>query len=129
MNYQGRIIPLVDRLYVDKAWELIYQDGKSVIFLKDTAENRDLLQKFALPRDLLHDEIIIECKQGIRDTPATWGYYETLGYMYMQKHRLKEARVMFEKYLSMNPDNQNIRRYLGMIKRHEELRGPNKGHP
>lgn len=47
--------------------------------------------------------------------PSPRGYYETLGYMYMQKHRLKEARAMFEKYLSMNPFSTRTNLYMPVM--------------
>ena len=114
----GSLIPLSAALYEDSGWKLVYADGKSMIFLKDTDANRDILSRHALHKDKLFDEIIAECEQGIRDTPATWGYYEILGLTYMKVNRFTEALAMFEKYLSMNPRNATVRDNYYLLKQY-----------
>ena len=118
VSSDGNIIPLVDALYVSDEWKLIYADGKSMIFLKDVPDNRSVIQKYGLSKEEIYNEIIGECEQGIKDTPATWGYYETLGYMYVKKNRLNEALEMFQKYLSMNPSNKKVRYYRDLLKQY-----------
>ncbi len=114
----GNIIPLVDRLFQDGEWELIYEDGKSMIFLKVSPNNYDLLHQHYIPKEKIFDEIISEGIQGIAETPATWGYYETLGFIYMKQNRFDKALIMFDKYLSMNPNNQSIRKLYDLLKRY-----------
>ncbi|MEW6418231.1 MAG: tetratricopeptide repeat protein [Nitrospirota bacterium] len=118
VSSNGNIIPLVDMLYVSSNWELIYADGKSMIFLKAIPDNQGIIHRYQLSKERINNEIISECEQGIKDTPATWGYYETLGYMYMKKNRLNEALLMFQKYLSMNPNNKNVRYYYDLLKQY-----------
>jgi hypothetical protein len=114
----GNIIPLVDMLYMSNEWKLIYLDGKSMIFLKDVPDNQSVIHKYQLSKEEMDNEIISECEQGIKDAPATWGYYETLGYVYMKKNRLNEAAAMFQKYLSMNPNDENARYYHNLVKQY-----------
>ncbi|UCD34090.1 MAG: hypothetical protein JSU90_07245, partial [Nitrospiraceae bacterium] len=114
----GNIVPLVDRLYQDREWELIYQDGRSLIFLKAAESNYDMLHKHSLSKEKIYDEIISEGKQGIAETPATWGYYETLGFVYMKQNRFEDSLLMFERYLSMNPYNQRVKDSYGLLKRY-----------
>jgi hypothetical protein len=105
----GVIHPLVDKLYIEPKWELVFADGKSLIFLRDTPEHRPIIDSYRISKETIIDEIIAECEAGIRETPATWGYYEILGYTYFKKNRSADALRMFDKYLSMNPRNENIR--------------------
>ena len=114
----GNIVPLVDRLYQDREWELIYQDGRSLIFLKAAESNYDMLHKHSLSKEKIYDEIISEGKQGIAETPATWGYYETLGFVYMKQNRFEDSLLMFERYLSMNPYNQRVKDSYDLLKRY-----------
>ncbi len=116
----GHIVPFVNMLYDDRGWELVYTDGKSMIFVKATPDNQDFIHRYYLSKEQIYDEIISECKQGIADTPATWGYYETLGYVYMKQNRLKEALSMFQRYLAMNPDNKKVRYSHDLLKRYLE---------
>lgn len=118
VSSNGNIIPLVDTLYISTDWELIYVDGKSMIFLKATSGNQNIIQQYKLSKEKINDEIITECEQGIKDTPTTWGYYETMGYMYLKKHRLNEALAMFQKYLAMNPNNKQVRYYYNLVKQY-----------
>jgi len=105
----GVIHPLVDKLYVNPEWELVFKDGKSLIFLRDTPGNRPIITANRISKEAIIDEIIAECEAGIKETPATWGYYEILGYTYFKKNRSADALGMFNKYLSMNPHNENVR--------------------
>jgi len=105
----GVIQPLVDRLYADSQWELVFADGKSMVFLRDTVENRPVVLAHRISKEAILDEIIAECQAGITASPATWGYYEVLGYTYFKKNRPADALAMFNKYLSMNPRNENVK--------------------
>jgi hypothetical protein len=118
VSSDGKIIPLVDSLYASSEWKLIYSDGKSMIFLKDLPINQDIVRQYQLSKERIDDEIISECRQGIADTPATWGYYETLGYIYMKKNLLNEALGIFRKYLTMNPNNKQVRYYHDLLKQY-----------
>ena len=114
----GKIINLVDNLYIHDEWELVYADGKSMIFLRNTPENYTTINSYKLPKEKIDKEIIDECKQGIKDAPATKGYYETLGYMYMKKTRLKDALDMFQKYLTIDPHDEKIKYYHDLVKQY-----------
>jgi tetratricopeptide (TPR) repeat protein len=118
VSSRGNIIPLVDVLYQDRDWELIYADGKFIIFLRAISDNQDIIQQYKISKEKIYDEIINECEQGVADTPATWGYYETLGYVYMKENRFNEALTMFQKYLSMNPNNRNVKYYHDLLKQY-----------
>ena len=72
--------------------------------MRATPENHNLIRQYRISKEKIAKEIVSECEQGIKDFPATWGYYETLGFIYMKENRLKEALNIFQKYLSMNPE-------------------------
>ncbi len=103
-------------LYQDSEWELIYEDGKLMIFLKASQNNYDFIHQRYLSKEKIYDEIISECNLGIAETPATWGYYETLGFIYMKQNRFTDAAIMFQKYLTMNPNNANVQYYYDLLK-------------
>jgi len=114
----GMIHPLVDRLYAAPEWELVFADGKALLFLRDTPGNRTIIAARRISKDAILDEVIAECETGIRETPATWGYYEVLGYAYYKKNRPADALRMFNKYLSMNPYNQNVRGFRDVLQQY-----------
>jgi hypothetical protein len=129
VNSTGGIVPLVGVLYTDSDWHLVYSDGKSMIFLKYSEENQGILHQYHISKERVFDEIISECKQGIAEFPATWGYYETLGYVYMKQNRINEAIAMFEKYLSMNPYNAQLKTSYELLKRYSAQSGNQKTGP
>lgn len=120
VSSSGNLFQLVDKLYANDDWKLVYADGKSMIFLKNISDNESIIHQYELSKDKIDEEIITECKNGILNTPSAWGYYETLGYMYMKKNRPEEAFIMFQKYLSMNPNNETIRYYYDLLKQYLE---------
>jgi tetratricopeptide (TPR) repeat protein len=123
----GNIIPLVDAIYHEKEWEIVYLDGKSMIFLRDTPGSKDIIQKYGVSKGKIYDEIIAECRKGIAETPATWGYYKTLGYVYMKQLRLRDALNMFQRYLAMNPDNEEVKYSYNLLKQYLKKDSKNKG--
>jgi tetratricopeptide (TPR) repeat protein len=125
----GNIIPLVDAIYHEKEWEIVYLDGKSMIFLRDTPGSKDIIQKYGVSKGKIYDEIIAECRKGIAETPATWGYYKTLGYVYMKQLRLRDALNMFQRYLAMNPDNEEVKYLYNLLKKYLKEDDKSKGHP
>ncbi len=120
VSSKGYVLPLTASLYLDKDWELVYTDGKSMLFLRAVQENSDIIRDLYISKDRVFDEIISECLKGIDETPATWGYYETLGFTYMKKSRYEEALAMFRKYLAMNPGNKKVRDSYNLLKRYLE---------
>jgi hypothetical protein len=113
----GILHPLADRLYMDSGWELVFADGKSMLFVRNVQAYSEIIRKYRLPKDHIINEIIAECEFGILETPATLGYYELLGYIYMRKNQYHDALTMFEKYLSMNPYNEKARSNRDALKK------------
>jgi len=49
----GKILPLVYALSYSSRWSLVFYDGRDVVFIKDSAENRALVSRFGLNKSLL----------------------------------------------------------------------------
>lgn len=114
----GNLIPLVSELVFEPNWHLIYTDGKALLFLRDSEENRSRYGHLFLEKEReVLNEIVSECRAGIERTPTTWEYYATLGGVYFKRREIKQAREMFEKYLTMNPQNSFVVDKLNFIRR------------
>ena len=114
---EGKIVPLVDQLSFDPEWALLYQDGTALVYIRDTPLNRDRYGSGYLAKvEGIYNEIVSECEKGLAKHPATWGYYELLGFVYMNRRELGKARKMYEKYLSMNPNNVEVIKKLNIIR-------------
>lgn len=113
----GHIVPLVDQLSFDTDWALVYQDGTALIYLRDTPANRSAFGRDYLPKTArTYDEIFSESQRGLAEQPATWGYYELLGFVYMNRRDLVKSREMYEKYVSMDPNNISVIKQLNTLR-------------
>jgi hypothetical protein len=105
----GEVIPLVASLYVDPEWELVFADGKSLIFIRNTSANHAVIEANRMSKEVITDETIAEIEAYLRQTPAAWPYYELLGYTYFKKWRFADALNALNIYLSKNPRNERVR--------------------
>jgi tetratricopeptide (TPR) repeat protein len=113
----GKLVPLVDQLSFDPEWALVYQDGTALVYIRDTPLNRQRYGLIYLPKkEGVYNEIVSESQRGLAKHPSTWGYYELLGFVYMNRRDLAGARKMYEKYLSMNPNQPEVIEKLNMIR-------------
>ena len=113
----GRIVPLVDMLAFDPDWTLVYQDGTSLVFLRDSPGNRDKFGGVFLDKkSRIFDEIVSESLRGSAEYPATKGYYELLGGIYSSRKELGKAREMYEKYLRIDRNNVEIVNNLNVMR-------------
>jgi len=56
----GTILPLIRYLSESPRWELVFADGLAVIYLKNTAENKDIVDKYRLPKEAIVHQIMQE---------------------------------------------------------------------
>lgn len=115
----GYVYPLIDEISRDNDWELVFAKDRSLVFLDNVKANQYIILNNKVPKDELINAIVRECELGIQETPATWGYYETLGLAYIKLNRFADARKMFASYLSMNPYNENIRNYYNLLSQYQ----------
>jgi len=114
---EGVVVPLVDLLAFDPDWALVYQDGTALVFLRDNPANHGRYRDGYLDkRPRIFDEIVSESETGVRERPATKGYYELLGTVYLNRRELGKSREMFEKYLNIDPNNAKVIQNLNLLR-------------
>jgi len=59
-SFSWSLIPLVSALLYDEEWQLIYLDKNSLIFVRDIPCNVEIIHKFAMPKEMLWNEVIVE---------------------------------------------------------------------
>jgi hypothetical protein len=59
-KYTGRLLPLIPALLNDQEWHLVYISANSLIFLRDSPENGEIIKTFGLPKEWLWNEVIAE---------------------------------------------------------------------
>jgi hypothetical protein len=53
VHFEGGSEPLTNALLTDKDWVPVFADDRSVIFMRDTPANSDVVTKYAIPKDNL----------------------------------------------------------------------------
>lgn len=97
----------------DPQWHLLYRDGNSALLLRGGADNDRLYGNLYQDKNRgLLSEILTESSQGLKQSPATLGYYETMGNAYLGLYQIDKAVEMFGEYLARDPDNDRVKTLL-----------------
>jgi len=87
----GQVFPLILELAESDKWVPIYLDPMSVIFIKKTVDNSDIISKFKIPKDYLYDLLIAKHSAlAINDT-INPRYLISLGYIFSKLGRSGDA--------------------------------------
>lgn len=116
-TFDGEPLPLVDALLKDPAW-LPYSSGSSAaIFIRDTAQNREVIERHGLrarKRELLGDRLAL-LDRWISSDPRNVAPLVMKGDFLMEGARWLEARRAYEEALKIDPANAHARERLGQI--------------
>lgn len=120
VDSSGIVLPLVNYLGVNPGWELVFADGLTVVFVKNIPENRPIIERYRLPKNLLANQIINELIHytyiGVNKGLA----YSWIGNIYMQSQDYANAG----KYFRMAYEETGDRNMAAMAKRLEGMGGP-----
>ncbi len=64
VDSSGMVLPLISYLSNSKDWELVFSDGLAVVFVKNIPENRQIVEKYRIPKYFLPRHIIAELIHG-----------------------------------------------------------------
>ena len=118
-KYSGRLVPLIPAILNDPEWQLIYMDNISLIFVKATPENGEIIKRFEMPKEWLWNEVItetiIKSKGFLR---KNINFYITMGDAYLAKKSYAEAKALYVKVIEKNPENNIVREKLDFLNAH-----------
>jgi hypothetical protein len=114
-DFSGKLVPLIPALYNDPEWHLVYFDNISLVFLRDTPDNRKILEKYDLPKEWLWNEVITEAAQKLRDFRANANYYVTVGDALFAKKSYEDALYAYKAALAKSPDNVYVKEKLNLL--------------
>lgn len=116
LNMHGSLIPLVARLYSNDRWPLIYSGYNSLLFARNSEENRELINKYKRPSDDILNVIIMQAayKTGLsRINPYA---PLSLGDAFVKKGRYKDAKKAYALALQRDHDNPRALRALEKLR-------------
>lgn len=108
-NFTGRLVPLIPALLNESEWHLVYMDNISLIFVRASAENRELIERYGIPKEWLWNEVAVEAALKMKDAPNRANFYETMGDAFFMKGSLEEARDAYAKALALSPQSARLR--------------------
>lgn len=108
----GRLWPLIEYLYHNPQWALIFADDRSLIFLRDIPPNRPWLEKYRLPKEMIYREIVTEV-QGFKALGQKGGFWDwTLAYAAYKSKNYPESRAALRRWLAAHPQDKEAQRIL-----------------
>jgi len=102
IDIHGQVFPLILELAESDKWVPIYLDPMSVIFIKNTADNSDIISKFKVPEDAVYNMLIAKSTILAIDDRLNPRHFISLGYIFSKLGRnedaLKAYRYAFERW-------------------------------
>ncbi|MEW6002731.1 MAG: hypothetical protein AB1638_08820 [Nitrospirota bacterium] len=115
-DFTGKLIPLVPALLEDSEWSLIYMDNNSLIFLRNSPENQETIKRFAMPKEWLWNEVVIEAAQkALNFRRRNPDFYITMGDAFFAKKSYYDAKVAYSRALEISPGSQIAKERLDLI--------------
>lgn len=110
----GILDPLVKKLLYEREWVPVFIFGNSVLFVKETPENRPVIYKYAIPKETFIDDLIANIDWAI-EMGGSITLYLAKGDLCLFKKDIPLAEQSFRKVLEHAPFNTLARDRLKLI--------------
>lgn len=120
-TFSGHLIPLIPAILHDPEWHLVYIDSISLIFLKDSHENHDIVMKESLPKEWLWNEVISESSlkvQGFWSSGTHANFYITIGDAFFALNQYSNAKMAYMRAREIYPQSNAIEQRLFLLNRY-----------
>ena len=114
-NFTGRLVPLIPALLNDPEWHLVFMDNISLIFMRESEENQEMIRQYSFPKEWLWNEVAVEAALKAHDAPNRGNYYETMGDAFFAKRSYEEAREAYSKALDLKPGSTRLRNQVDLL--------------
>jgi hypothetical protein len=111
-------LPFIHTLFNDPDWHLVYIDNISLIFLKYSPENKELIQRFGMAKEWIWNEVLSEAllkSRGFWNNVVQSNFHTTIGDALLARRNYREARVEYLKALQLNSTNNTARKKLSIL--------------
>lgn len=102
MDLYGNVFPLALELVENEKWVPIYLDHMGIIFIRNKAENSDIISKYKVPKDFIYNALIAKYAASAINDRINPRFVVSLGYIFSKSGRhedaLKAYRYAFERW-------------------------------
>ncbi|NWF98306.1 MAG: hypothetical protein HXY52_05145 [Nitrospirae bacterium] len=114
-DFTGNLIPIIPFIMNDPEWLLVYMDNNSLIFVRESPENSEIIRKYEMPKKWVWNEIITEAAYKVKNVPQKTNFYITMGDAFFAKQDFQDARTMYLKAREINPSNSIVIQRLNSL--------------
>jgi hypothetical protein len=113
-QFTGEMMPLVTALLRDKDWVPVFISTNSVVFVKDTPENKKVIAETrrSIKKEYFGETMLYMLDMQIRSDPGNATLHIAKGDVYLFMQQAPEAREEYEKAVKMAPFNSTAKQRL-----------------
>ena len=112
----GQLTPLVLKTIESDNWVPIYYDHLCLVLIKNTAENKPLIERHRVPKEKIYNIIIARASLLALDDETNPRYLISLADTFHEIGRLDDAITACEYALKRMPENTAYQREAGYVK-------------
>lgn len=111
----GDLYPLTIRLYLDRAWSLVYYDKVSLVFAKNIAANEQIIRRSAVRKELIFEQAMAAARKLLQQDHRNGRYWRTLGTAQYFRGDWQAARESFSQALRLDAGDEDAGKMLKIL--------------
>jgi hypothetical protein len=111
----GETYPLAGNLLWDKEWHLVYRDDVSLVFVRATPANAEVIGRHELGKEEIHRHVLLMLKRLPKEVWARGEYWISRGNACYFLGDFTAAAAAFTKAVEIDPGNEWARRMLRQL--------------
>jgi hypothetical protein len=121
LGIQGGVPSLLLKSIENDEWIPVYADLISVVFIRNTQENQEIIERFKVSKETVYNLLIVRAvKRAIATrNPA---YLKDIGDIFAERGMMKDALTAYEYAIKRLPPYHPLRRELERVKNEIESR-------
>ncbi|MFZ3138469.1 MAG: hypothetical protein WA126_13890 [Thermodesulfovibrionales bacterium] len=115
LDVYGQVPPLNLKLLDETEWAPVYSDPLSIIFVKNSEENRLIIDRFRLPKEYVYNCIILQTTKLAMSNKISPQSLTGLGDTFYKMGRKKDALVAYQYADKRHPGQQAIKEKIEKV--------------
>lgn len=116
----GTVPPVILLLLEHDKWVPVHIDLISVVFVRDTETNKEIIKRFRVPKDMVYNMLITRITQWALINKKNPRYLLSLGDIFYSMGRMDDALAAYEYAVKRLPSGNLIKHKIEQIKKEME---------